>query len=522
MNDINSSVTKHTPLNGGMQKIRTMIEGFDDISHGGLPLGRTTLLSGTSGTGKTLFSIQFLCQGIAHFDEPGVFVTFEESPSDIIKNAFSLGWDLQRLIDQGKLFILDASPDPEGQDVIGNFDLSALIERLQYAIRKYKAKRVAIDSITAIFQQYEAASVVRREIFRLVARLKQIGVTTIITTERTEEYGAVACFGVEEFVSDNVAIVRNVLEGERRRRTIEILKLRGTTHMKGEYPFTITNGGINIFPLGAMRLTQRSSNIRVSSGVKTLDEMCGGGFFKDSIILATGATGTGKTLLVSKFLQNACMNGDRAILFAYEESRAQLSRNAYSWGIDFEELERQGLLKIICAYPESAGLEDHLQIIKSEIAEFQPSRIAIDSLSALARGVSNNAFRQFVIGVTGFAKQEEITGFFTNTSDQFMGSNSITDSHISTITDTILMLQYVEIRGEMSRAINVFKMRGSWHDKGIREYNITADGPDIRDSFRNYERIISGSPTRINVDEKAELSRIVKGFQDDTGLDLQQ
>jgi circadian clock protein KaiC len=501
----------------GVQKIRTMIEGFDDISHGGMPLGRTTLVSGTSGTGKTLFAVQFLYNGIINFDEPGIFVTFEESPNDIIKNASSFGWDLQELVEQGKLFILDASPDPEGQDIVGNFDLSALIERIQYAIRKYKARRVSIDSVTAVFQQYEAAGVVRREIFRLVARLKQVGATTIMTTEREEEYGPVARFGVEEFVSDNVMIVRNVLEGERRRRTMEILKLRGTTHMKGEFPFTITNNGISIFPLGAMRLTQRSSNARVSSGDETLDQMCGGGFFKDSIILATGATGTGKTLLVSVFLNNACQNGERAILFAYEESRAQLLRNANSWGIDFEGMERKGLLRILCSYPESAGVEDHLQIIKSEIQEFKPARIAIDSLSALARGVSNNAFRQFIIGVTGYAKQEEITGFFTNTTDQFMGSHSITDSHISTITDTILMLQYVEIRGEMSRALNVFKMRGSWHDKGIREYTITERGPRITDSFRDYERIISGSPTRISINEKSELSRIIEGVQGKRG-----
>jgi circadian clock protein KaiC len=503
-----------------VKKIRTNIEGFDDISHGGLPQGRTTLVSGTSGTGKTLFAIQFLYNGIVQFDEHAVFVTFEESPTDIIQNALSFGWNLQALIDDGKLFILDASPDPEGQDIAGDFDLSALIERIQYAIRKYKAKRVAVDSVTAIFQQYDAAGVVRREIFRMTARLKLIGVTTVMTTERIEEYGPVARFGVEEFVSDNVVIVRNVLDGERRRRTLEILKLRGTSHMKGEYPFTITGDGINIFPLGAMRLTQRSSNVRVSSGVTTLDEMCGGGFFKDSIILVTGATGTGKTLLVSKFIENACSSGERAILFAYEESRAQLSRNASSWGIDFEEMESKGLLKILCAYPESAGLEDHLQMIKSEIAEFKPSRISIDSLSALARGVSNNAFRQFVIGVTGFAKQEEITGFFTNTTDHFLGSHSITESHISTITDTILMLQYVEIRGEMSRAINVFKMRGSWHDKGIREYTISENGPDIRDSFSNFEGIISGTPTRVYIDEKMELSRIVKDVKGLTDDDL--
>jgi circadian clock protein KaiC len=497
-----------------VQKIRTMIEGFDDISNGGLPVGRTTLLSGTSGTGKTLLAVQFLYRGVADFNESGIFVTFEESPTDIIKNALSFGWDLQGLIDQGKLFILDASPDPDGQDIVGSFDLSALIERIQYAIKKYKAQRVAIDSVTAVFQQYDAAPVVRREIFRLTARLKQLQVTTVMTTERIEEYGQIARFGVEEFVSDNVVILRNVLEGERRRRTIEILKLRGTSHMKGEYPFTITDNGIGIFPLGAMRLTQRSSNVRVSSGVPELDGLCGGGFFKDSIILATGATGTGKTMLVSKFLEEACSQGERAILFAYEESRAQLSRNAYSWGIDFEEMEQKGLLKIICAYPESAGLEDHLQIIKSEIMQFKPARISIDSLSALARGVSNNAFRQFVIGVTGFAKQEEITGFFTNTTDQFLGAHSITESHISTITDTILLLQYVEIRGEMSRAINVFKMRGSWHDKGIREYSISANGPEIKDSFHNFEGIISGTPRRASVDEKRDLSRIVQDVKD--------
>ncbi len=499
----------------GVQKLRTMIEGLDDITHGGLPIGRATLVSGTSGTGKTLFAMQFLYNGIVGLDEPGIFVTFEESPADIIKNAYSFNWDLPALIEQGKLFILDASPDPEGQEVVGEFDLSALIERIQYAILKYKAKRVAIDSITAIFQQYDSLSMVRREIFRLVARLKLLGVTTVMTTERESEYGAVARFGVEEFVSDNVIILRNVLEGERRHRTAEILKLRGTTHMKGEFPFTMTKSGINIFPLGAMRLTQKSSNARVSSGISTLDEMCGGGYFKDSIILITGATGTGKTLMVSKFLENGCQNGERAILFAYEESRQQLTRNASSWGTDFDRWESLGVLKIICVYPESLGLEDHLQVIKSEIAEFKPSRIAIDSLSALARGVSNNTFRQFVIGLTGFVKQEEITGLFTNTTDQFMGSHSITESHISTITDTIILLQYVEIRGQMSRAINVFKMRGSYHDNRIREYVITERGAEIKDSFEGFERILSGSPTRVPIDEKNELARIMRNVQEE-------
>ena len=487
----------------GVRKIRTMIDGLDEITHGGLPLGRTTLVSGTSGTGKTLLAIQFLYNGIKYFDYPGLFVTFEESPDDIIENAYSFGWDLQKLVDDGYLFILDASPNPEGQEIFENFDLSALIERIQYAIHKYKAKLVSIDSVTAVFQQYNALAVIRREIFRLVARLKQLEITSILTTERVEEYGQIARFGIEEFVSDNVIVVRNVLEEERRRRTIEILKLRGTTHMNGEYPFTIINDGINIFPLGAMRLTQRSSNVRISSGVQTLDEMCGGGFLKDSIILVTGTTGTGKTLLLSKFLEEGCNQEERTILFAYEESKAQLSRNAMSWGIDFGKMEQKGLLKLLCTYPESASLEDHLQIIKSEISKFKPSRIAIDSLSALARGVTKNAFRQFIIGITGYVKQEEITVFFTNTTDQFIESHSITESHVSTITDTILMLKYIEKNEKMSKIINVFKMRGSWHDKSIREYTINHNGFIIENSPHNNKSVVDDSSTRVNIDKKS-------------------
>ena len=241
-----------------VQKLPTGIEGFDDVCQGGLPIGRSTLISGTSGTGKTVFSLHFLHNGISHFDEPGIFVTFEESPLDILRNAASFGWNLQEMVEQDKLFILDASPDPDGQDVAGSFDLSGLIERIHYAIRKYKAKRVAIDSITAVFQQYDAVFVVRREIFRLIARLKEIGVTTVMTTERIDEYGPIARYGVEEFVSDNVVILRNVLEGERRRRTVEILKLRGTTHMKGEFPFTMGAHGISICHAAHTAFVKRS------------------------------------------------------------------------------------------------------------------------------------------------------------------------------------------------------------------------------------------------------------------------
>ena len=410
------------------------------------------------------------------------------------------------MVEQDKLFLLDASPDPEGQDVAGSFDLSGLIERINYAIRKYKARRVAIDSITAVFQQYDAVSVVRREIFRLIARLKEIGVTTVMTTERIDEYGPIARYGVEEFVSDNVVILRNVLRVSAQ-GTVEILKLRGMTDVKGEPSRQLPRH--QCLPAGGNALDPAQPNVR-SAQVSLASMRC---VVADSSGLdhpGDRCHCTGKTLLVSKFVEMPAR--ERAILFAYEESRAQCC--ATPVGASILKKESQ-LLKIICAYPESTGLEDHLQIIKTEISQFKPSRMAIDSLSALARGVSHNAFRQFVIGVTGYAKQEEIAGFFTNTSEEFMGSHSITDSHISTITDTILLLQYVEIRGEMARALNVFKMRGSWHDKGIREFIITINGPDIKDSVSNFERIISGVPHRINQDERSEFSRIVKGVGED-------
>lgn len=491
----------------GLPKLSTGIAGFDQIANGGLPENRSTLVSGTAGSGKTVFALQFLIAGVRDFGQNGVFVTFEETPADLMQNVDSFGWDISGLVEQRRIAFVDATPEP-GQETIeaGRYDLSALLARIENAIRQVGAKRVIMDAVGALFPQFTDANIVRRELHRIHAGLRILGVTTLITMERTEEDSGIGRFGVEEFVADNVILLRNRIDQEKRRRTIEILKFRGTTHQKGEYPFTIDGeDGVMIIPLSAIELKQRSSEIRVSSGVAELDKMCSGGMYRDSIILVSGATGTGKTLMVSQYIKAAIEAGERAILFGAEESREQLTRNASSWGVDFEKAERDGLLKIICRYPEIMGLEDHLLHMKRDIKSFEPKRVAIDSMSAFERVATNRAFREFVIGLTSFVKQQEITGLFTNTTSMLMGGETITETHISTITDTIILLRYVELQGEMRRGLTVLKMRGTWHEKDIREYTIDNTGMHIKAPFRGVHGILTGTPTYSYVDERQRL-----------------
>jgi len=485
---------------GGVRKLPTGIESFDMIAEGGLPENRTTLVSGTAGSGKTVFAMQFLAAGIRDADEHGVFVTFEEPPADIRTNMRSFGWDLEGWEQAGQLAIVDASPEP-GQEVIesGDYDLGALLARVENAIRKVNAKRVSVDSLGAVFSQFSDQAIVRRELFRIASALKKMGVTAVLTAERTDDYGPIARFGVEEFIADNVMVLRNVLDDEKRRRTVEILKFRGTDHQKGEFPFTIVaDGGMIVIPLSAMQLKQRSSDIRISSGNEELDRMCGGGFFRDSVILVSGATGTGKTLTVTQFLRGGVEAGERCLLLAFEESREQLFRNARGWGFDFETMERDGMLRVVCDYPEVSGLEDWLISIKRLVEEFKPNRVAVDSLSALERGGTTKAFREFLIGLTSFIKHQEIAGLFTSTTSTLMGGQSITEAHISTLTDSIILLRYVETFGEMKRGITVLKMRGSMHDPDIREFSIDREGMHVGRPFRHVTGILSGTPRHLS------------------------
>ncbi len=491
---------------GVVEKLATNIPGFDLIAMGGLTQGRTTLVTGTAGSGKTVFAAQFLAEGIAR-GEGGVFVTFEETPRDICQNVASMGWDVNRWVASNRWAFVDASPQPtEDSVVIGTFDLGGLLARVEQAVQRVGARRVSMDSLNAVFTRFEDSSAVRRELLRLVSGLKDLGVTTVMTSERARESFRGDDDTVEEFVVDNVVILRNTLDDEKRRRTIEILKFRGTGHQKGEFPFTVQpNAGIIVIPLSAIELTQKSSNKRITSGNDDLDGLCGGGFFRDSVILVSGATGTGKTLMCTEFVGGGTSVGERCLLLGYEESRDQLFRNGIGWGRDFAAMEREGLLRVNCMYPEAMQLEDHLLLIKRSIEEFRPGRVSVDSLSALERVSTPRSFREFVIDLTSFIKEREIAGMFTATTPALLGGQSVTDSHISTITDSIILLRYVELYGEMRRALTVLKMRGSAHDKQIREFSIDDVGMHIGNAFRNVSGILAGNPRQVS---PAELDRV--------------
>lgn len=486
-------------------KIPTGIEGFEHITMGGLTEGRTTLLVGSSGSGKSLLATEFLYRGITSYGCAGVFVTFEERPRDIVRNVRNLGWDLNELVRQDKLVFIDGSPEPETQEEVGAYDLSGLLAQIKYAVEKVDATLLVMDSIGSLFTQFSDTPLIRREIFRITEILKDLGVTAIMTAERLEEYGMISRHGIEEFVSDNVIIVRNVLEDEKCRRTIQVLKMRGDTHYKGEFPFTISSTGISCMPLSAMELKQSSSTARISTGNAELDIMTNGGLFRDSITLVSGPTGGGKTLMCTTFAGEACSHGERVLMLAYEESGHQLLRNAQSWGLDFQKWENDGLLKVICLYPEAMGLEDHLLMIRREIAEFKPQRLVMDSVSAMERVSDVRNFREFVIGLTSYVKQEEICSLLTSTTPKLSGGDSITEAHISTITDAIILLRYVEINGILRRGIAVIKMRGSQHDKQIREFLIDGKGLHVMEPFKNVQNILLGIPSGSGPSEAEHL-----------------
>ena len=487
-----------------LRRFPTGIGGFEHISMGGLVQGRTTLLVGSSGSGKTLFATELLYRAVTQYGRAVVFVTFEEKPIDILRNVQQLNWDLGALIREGKVIILDASMDRGIVQQAGHFELSGIISQIADAIKETGAELVILDSLGALFFQFENPGILRREILRISDTLQEMGVTTLLTAERLEEHGPISRFGIEEFVSDCVVVLRHTPQEEKVRRTIQIYKLRGDRHHKDEFPFTIEKEGICILPLSAAELTQASSVERISFGSDKLDEMAGGGLFHDSVILISGPTGSGKTLMGTTFAAEACRRGERVLLLGYEESRPQLVRNAHSWGFDFLELERRGLLRMVCQYPETQGLEGHLYSIQREIEQFKPQRLVLDSVSALERIGNVRNFREFVIGLTSLVKSRQVCSLFTSSSPRLSGGDSITDAHISTITDAILLLRYVEKNGALSRGIIIIKMRGSRHDKRFHEFTISDQGLHIGDPFTHVPITLLGIPSFQELAEMAD------------------
>lgn len=477
-----------------LERVRTGVDAFDELVMGGLPRARTTVVGGTPGSGKTIFAMQFLAHGITGYNENGVLVTFEEPPSDIESNMRSFGWDFARWRKEGRLAVVDASPPSNDELVIGDYDLAGLLARILHAAKSVNAHRVVLDSLTQLFDHFIGdPKVLRRELFRISAALKKSGLTVLMTAERGSEYGEITRHRLEEFIADSVIILRNVLQHERRRRTIEVLKMRGSHHAEGEAPFTILEGrGLIAVPLSSLRLEQQSSMIRVTSGNPSIDEMCGGGFFRDSVTLVSGATGTGKTLLVTNFLAGGVEAGEKAILFGFEESRGQLFRNATGWGVDFPQMEADGKLNVFCLYPEAQGLADHLLAIQNLVDEMKPNRIAIDSISALERVAPDSGFREFLISLTSFIKKREIAGLYTATSKSLVGGETASEQHISTLTDSIILLRYMQEQDIMHRGLMVLKMRGSEHAKEIRRFTIDGGGMRLGEPFKGAPDVFSG------------------------------
>ena len=475
-------------------KVPTGIRGFDALLLGGLPAGRATLVAGTTGSGKTVLAAEFLARGILTYGESGVFVTFEESPADLRANVASLGFDVAGFEAEGRWAFVDASAHPGGEEVVGAYDFAALVARVAHAVASAGATRVVLDSVGAVFSRYADAGVVRRELGRVTAALRQLGVTAVITAERVRESDAIARFGVEEFVADNVVLLHNVAENEKRRRTVEVLKLRGAPHRSGEFSFTIVAGeGISVLPLALISLRQRASTERVALGPAGLDAMLGGGVHRDSLTFVSGPTGTGKTLLATSFAAASAAVGERCLLVSFEESVDQLRRNAASWGIDLAALEAAGLLRVVSEYPEVASLEDHFVALRQHVDAFGARRVAVDNLSALERVGSPRGMRDFIIGFSSYLRSAEISTLFTSSTRTLIGGESVTEAHASALTDAIVVLRYVEVAGDVRRAVCVLKVRGSAHDTRIHEFRIDDHGMQVGEPFAGVSGILAGS-----------------------------
>jgi circadian clock protein KaiC len=474
-----------------LPKSPTGIKGLDEITGGGLPLGRPTLICGAAGSGKTLFSMEFLVHGALDFHEPGVFMSFEERSEELAINVASLGFDLHDL-QRNQLIRLDHVQIERSEiEETGEYDLDGLFIRLGYAIDSIGARRVVLDTIENLFAGLANQGILRAELRRLFGWLKDKGVTTIITGEKGE--GTLTRQGLEEYVSDCVILLDHRVTNKISTRLLRIVKYRGSVHGTNEYPFLIDESGISVLPITSLTLSHGVSTERISSGIAALDDMLGGeGFFRGSSILISGTAGTGKTSVAGSFANETCRRGERCLYFAFEESPQQIIRNMSSVGMDLQSHIDRGLLRFHAARPTLNGLEMHLLMVHKLVREFRPSVLIMDPITNLVAVGSASEVKSLLIRLIDFLQEEQVTVMFTALSFKEVISEQ-TDETVSSIVDAWLLIRDIEFNGERNRGMYVMKSRGMKHSNQVREFVISDKGLDMVDVFLGPGGVLTGS-----------------------------
>jgi circadian clock protein KaiC len=484
----------HIPLSqpSTLPKSPTGVQGLDEITGGGLPTGRPTLICGSAGCGKTMLAMEFLVRGATQFGEPGVFMMFEESAAELSANVRSLGFDLDRLVAEQQIVLDFVYIERSEIEETGDYDLEGLFIRLGFAIDSIGAKRVVIDSIEALFGGLPNEGILRAEMRRLFRWLKDRGMTAIITGEKGD--ALVTRYGLEEYVADCVIVLDHRVTEQISTRRLRVLKYRGTAHGLNEYPFLIGERGFSVLPITSLRLDHEAPAERISTGIATLDDMLGGqGIFRGSSVLVSGSAGTGKSSITATFLAAACNRGERALLFAYEESPAQILRNMGSIGINLKHWIKKGLLQIHSSRPTLHGLEQHLVMMHDTILAFQPSVVCVDPISNLTLERDVYEAKPTLLRLIDFLKQRQVTTLFTSLTTGESVTPEDSQVGISSLMDAWLLLRNVEFNGERNRTLYVLKSRGMAHSNQVREFVLSDKGIHLVDVYLGTDSVLTGT-----------------------------
>jgi circadian clock protein KaiC len=493
---------KHLPV---VKKVPTGIPGFDEVTHGGLPRGRPTLVCGAAGCGKTLLGMQFLVRGALDYGENGVFLAFEEREQDLIQNVASLGFDLQQMIDRKQIALDHVHVERAQIEESGEYDLEGLFLRLEYALNSVKAKRLVIDTLETIFGGLSNYGILRAELRRLFTWLKDRGITTIITAERGD--GALTRQGLEEYVSDCVIVLDHRVHDQISTRRLRIAKYRGSTHGTNEYPFLIDENGLAVVPITSSLLNHQVSTDRVTSGVPQLDRMLGGaGYYKASTILVSGTAGAGKSSLCAHFAQATCAQKRRCIYVSYEESPDQIVRNMATIGIELQPWIDSGLLRIVALRPTSHGLEGHLSEIHKLVTRYEPDALVLDPIGTLSGAGTLLDTHLMVVRLIDFLKSRGVTTMMSNLTHGGESAET-TAAAVSSLVDTWILVSSIEANGERNRGLYVLKSRGMPHSNQIREFVITAHGIDLLEPYVGAEGVLTGAARMAQEDRERAVSK---------------